>query len=137
MTDQGSRVVQEQVGGKEDLKPDNTHSALNAVLNAINNKFEHECLDEAVKLQNTYPIHQSIPHCIPGHKDSIPGLLITSFPVHQVGAIWILVRRFVLKSDVPGALVADEMCISKTFTSVAAAMVCKLLTEKVIMRFLK
>jgi hypothetical protein len=58
MTDLGSRVVQEQVGGKEDLKPDNTHSALNAVLNAINNKFEHECLDEAVRLQNTYPIHQ-------------------------------------------------------------------------------
>jgi hypothetical protein len=55
MTDLGSRVVQEQVGGKEDLKPDNTHSALNAVLNAINNKFEYECLDEAVRLQNNIP----------------------------------------------------------------------------------
>jgi hypothetical protein len=36
-------------------------------------------------------------------------------------------------ADVPGALVADEMGIGKTFTSVAAAMICKLLTEKVVM----
>jgi len=33
----------------------------------------------------------------------------------------------------PGALVADEMGLGKTFTSVAAAMLCKLVTEKVIM----
>jgi hypothetical protein len=33
----------------------------------------------------------------------------------------------------PGALVADEMGLGKTFTSVAAAMLCKLLTEKVVM----
>ena len=28
----------------------------------------------------------------------------------------------------PGALVADEMGVGKTFTSVAAAMICKLVT---------
>jgi len=33
----------------------------------------------------------------------------------------------------PGALVADEMGLGKTFTSVAAAMLCKLVTEKVVM----
>jgi SNF2 family DNA or RNA helicase len=33
----------------------------------------------------------------------------------------------------PGVLVADEMGFGKTFTSVTAAMKCKLLTEKVIM----
>jgi hypothetical protein len=33
----------------------------------------------------------------------------------------------------PGALVVDEMSLGKTFTSVAAAMICKLLTEKVVM----
>jgi hypothetical protein len=32
----------------------------------------------------------------------------------------------------PGALVADEMGLGKTFTSVAAAMICELLTEKVV-----
>ena len=32
-----------------------------------------------------------------------------------------------------GALVADEMGVGKTFTSVAAAMICTLLTEKVVM----
>jgi len=43
------------------------------------------------------------------------------------------VRRWVWDTDMPGALVADEMCLGKTFTSVAAAMICKLLTEKVVM----
>jgi hypothetical protein len=33
----------------------------------------------------------------------------------------------------PGALVADEMGLGKTFTSVAAAMLWKLVTEKVVM----
>ena len=33
----------------------------------------------------------------------------------------------------PVALVADEMCLAKTFTSVAAAMLCQLVTEKVVM----
>ena len=33
----------------------------------------------------------------------------------------------------PGALVADEMGLGKTFTSVAAAMICQLLTENVVM----
>jgi len=33
----------------------------------------------------------------------------------------------------PVALVADEMGLGKTFNSVAAAMICKLLTEKVVM----
>jgi len=35
-----------------------------------------------------------------------------------------------------GQLVADEMGLGKTFTSVAAAMICKLLTEKVVMGLL-
>jgi len=33
----------------------------------------------------------------------------------------------------PGALVADEMGLGKTFTSVAAAILCKLVTENVVM----
>jgi len=33
----------------------------------------------------------------------------------------------------PGALVADEMGLGKTFTSVAVAMLCRLVTEKVVM----
>jgi hypothetical protein len=33
----------------------------------------------------------------------------------------------------PGALVADEMGLGKTFTSVAAAMLCKLVTKKDVM----
>jgi hypothetical protein len=43
------------------------------------------------------------------------------------------VRRWVWDADMPGALVSDEMGLGKTFTSVTAAMLCKLLTEKVVM----
>jgi hypothetical protein len=43
------------------------------------------------------------------------------------------VRRWVWDTDMPGALVVDEMGLGKTFTSVAAAMLCKLVTEKVVM----
>jgi len=45
-------------------------------------------------------------------------------------------RRWVLDADMPGALVADEIGFGKTFTSVAAAMICKLLTEKDVMGLL-
>jgi len=68
-----------------------------------------------------------------GHKYSIPGLPGTKFLAHQVWAIWFLVRRCVWDTDLPGALVADEMGLGKTITSVAAAMLCKLVTEKVVM----
>jgi hypothetical protein len=132
-TYKGSRDVQERVDGKEDHDPDNTSSVLNMVLNTINNKFEHECLDEAVRLLNAHPIRQSIDDRVPGHKYSIPGLPGTTFLAHQAWAIWFIVRRWVWDTDIPEALVADEMGLAKTFTSVAAAMICKLLTEKVVM----
>jgi len=50
-TDNWAREVQEQVeNGEEVLNPENTISVLNTVLSTINNEFEHECLDEAVRL---------------------------------------------------------------------------------------
>jgi len=59
-TAQGAREVQEQVeDGKEVLDPDNTSPVLSTVLNTINNKFDHECLDEAVGLLDVHPIRQS------------------------------------------------------------------------------
>ena len=57
--DQGASEGQEQVECEEDLDPVNTSSVLNTVLNAINNEFEHECLDEAVRLLNAHHICQS------------------------------------------------------------------------------
>jgi uncharacterized ferredoxin-like protein len=42
-------------------------------------------------------------------------------------------KRWVWDADMPGALVADEMGIRMTFTSVTAAMLSKLVTEKVVM----
>jgi hypothetical protein len=133
-TDKSAREVQEQVeDGEEVLDPENTSAVLNTVLNTINNEFEHECLDEAVRLLNARPIRQSPDDRVPGRKYSIPGLPGTKFLAHQVWAIWFIVRRWVWEADMPGALVADEMGLGKTFTSVAAAMLCKLVTEKVVM----
>jgi len=42
-------------------------------------------------------------------------------------------RRWVWDVDMPGALVVDEMDLRDTFTTFAAAMLCKLVTEKVVM----
>jgi len=82
---------------------------------------------------NTNPMHQSTDDWVPGHKYSIPGLPGTKFLVHQVWAIWFILRMWDWDTDMPGALVADEMGLGKTFTSVAAAMLCKLVTEKVVL----
>ena len=133
-TDKGGREVEEQVeDGEGVLNPENTSSELNAVLNTINNEFEHMCLGEAVTLQNAHPIGQSTDDPVPGLKYSISGLAGTKFLAHQVWAIWFIVRRWVWDSDMPGALVADEMGLGKTFTLVAAAIICKLLTVKAVM----
>jgi len=56
----------------------------------------------------------------------MPGLRGGKFLVHQVWAILFIVRRLFWDSDIQGALVADELALGKTFTSVAAAMICKL-----------
>jgi hypothetical protein len=133
MTDQGARDVQEQVDGEKDLDPDNTNSVLIAVLNTLNNKFEYECLEEAVRLVHAHLIRQSIDDRVPGHKKSISGLPRTRLLVHQVWPIWFMVWRWVWDPDMPGALVADEIGLGKTFTSVAAAIICKLQSEKVVM----
>ena len=131
-TDNSAGEVQEQVeDGEEVLDPENTSSVLNTVLNPINNEFEHECLDEEVRLLNVHPIHQSPDDHVPGHMYSIPGLPGTKFLKHQVWAIWFIVMRWVWDADMPGASVADEMGLGKTFTSVAAAMLGKLVTETV------
>ena len=95
-TDQGAREVQEQLeDGEEVFDPENTSSVLSIVLNTINNEFEHECRDEAVRLLNAHSIRQSADDRVPGHKYSIPGLPGTKFPAHQVWAIWFIVRRWV------------------------------------------
>jgi len=125
--------VQEQVDGEEDLDPDNTSSVLNAVLNTINNEFEQECLDEAVRLLNAHHICQSTDDRVPGHNYSVPCLPGTKFLAHQVWAIWFIVRMWVWDTDMPGALAAEEIGLGETFTLVAAAVLCKLVTEKVIM----
>jgi len=128
-TDNGATEVQEHVeDGEEVLDPQNTSLVLNMVINTINNKFDKECHDEAVRLLNAHPIRQSTDDSVPYLKNSIPGLPGTTFLTYQVWAIWFIVRKWVLDADMPEALVADEMGHGKTFNSLAAAMLCKLVT---------
>jgi hypothetical protein len=132
-TGQDARGIQEHVDAEEHLDPDTTSSVLNTILNTINNEFEHKYLDEAVRLLNAHLISQSTDSRVPGHKYSVPGLPKTTFLAHQVCAIWIIVRRWGWYVDVPGALVVDEMGLGTTFSLVAAAMLCILVTEQVVM----
>jgi hypothetical protein len=119
--------------GEEVLNQANTSSVLNTVLSTINNEFQYKFLDEAVRLLNAHRIRQSTDDWVPGQMYSISGLPGTEFLAHQVWAIWFIVRRWVWDADMPGALVADEMGLGKTLTWVAAAMLCILVTEKVVM----
>jgi len=96
-------------------------------------EFEHEWLDEAVRLLIAHPIRQSTDDQVPGHKYWTLGLPGTMFLAHQFWAIWFIVERWVWDTDMPGALMVDEMRLGKTFTSIAAAILCKLVTEKVVM----
>jgi len=58
--DKSAREVQGQVeDGEEVLDPENTSSVLNTVLITIDNKFQHECLDDAARLLNARPSCQS------------------------------------------------------------------------------
>jgi hypothetical protein len=119
--------------GEEVLDPENTRSVLDTVFKTIKNQFEHECHNDAPKLLNAHPICQSTWDRAPDHRYSIPGLSGTKFLMHQVWAIWFMLRRWVWDDDMPRALVADEMGLGKTFTSVAVAMLWQLVTETVVM----
>jgi hypothetical protein len=55
--DKRAREVQAQVeDGEEVLDSENRSSVVKPVLNTIKNKFEHDCLVEAVRLLNGRPI---------------------------------------------------------------------------------
>jgi hypothetical protein len=123
------------VDGKEALDRDNSSLVLSTLPNTINTEFEPERLEEIVRQLNAQPVRQSTDDRVPGDKYSIPGLRGTWFLARQVWAIWFIVRRWVWDAGMPGALVVDDMVLGKTFTSVAAAMLCKLETEIVVMGF--
>ena len=70
--------------GEKVLDPENTCSVLNMVLNTNTSEFEHECLDETVRLMNAHPIRESRDDHVPGHKYSIQGLPGTKILAQQV-----------------------------------------------------
>jgi hypothetical protein len=68
-TEKSPREVQTQVeDGEEVLDPANTSLVLNTVLSTIHNKFEPDCLDEAVRPLNAHAGRQSTNDRFPDHK---------------------------------------------------------------------
>jgi len=71
-TDKDVREVKEKVeDGEEVLDPENTNSVLNTVLGTINNKLDHECLDE---FQTTPPQGH------PAFKSALDLILVVTMP---------------------------------------------------------
>jgi len=137
-TNQGSSKVQVQVeDGEAVFDSDNTSSVLRTVLNTINNKFEHVCLDVVVRPLTAHAINKSTDDRVPGHKYSIPGLPGPKFLAQQDWAIWLIMSQWVRDADMQVPPVADKLGLEKTFTPAAAAMLCKLVTEKVVMGLLR
>jgi len=64
----GAREVHEQVDGKEVLHTDNKVSVLSKVLKTTNNKYDHKCLNELIRLLNVHPTRQSIDDVVPGYR---------------------------------------------------------------------
>jgi len=133
-TDKETRVVKKQlVDDKEVVAPENTNSVLNRVPNTFSNTFQHTGPDNAVRFLHEHAIRQSSNFRIAGGKYSIPCRPRTMFLDIQVCAIWFIVRIWIWDADMPGALVADELGLGKTFTSVAAALHWNLVPKKVVM----
>jgi len=130
---ESAREVQEEVVDDEEVcDPENTHSVMNIVPNTILNQFEHECLDEEFRLLNAHALCQSPDDRVQGSKNSIQDLPGTQFQAQWVLAIRFLMRRWVWDADMAGALAVDELGLGKTVTLVAAAMLCNLVTKKVV-----
>jgi hypothetical protein len=87
-TNKSAREVHEQVeDGSEVVDAANTCTGLSTVPDRIDNEFDDESLDEAVRWRNTHPISHSPDDRIPGCKLSIPGLSGTKSFVYHVWAI--------------------------------------------------
>lgn len=109
-TDPGATVVQEQVeDGAEVLDPNNCRSVVSNAHKTINNKLEHERLDNAVPLLNACLIHQTKNDHVPGNMYSIPCLPGAKYLAYKVSVISLIVRTLVWDLDIQEALVAAEV----------------------------
>ena len=84
----------------------------------LNNDFEHECLNLAVRRLGASPLPGAEGDMGP-HVFGVPGIPKGRFLPHQVWGIWFLVERVVGNSP-PVALLADDMGLGKTFTALGA-----------------
>jgi len=84
----------------------------------INNDFEHECFDLAVRRLGAHQL-QAAEGDIGPKVFGIPGVPSGRFLPHQVWGIWFLVDR-VIGNSPPVALLADYMGLGKIYTALGA-----------------
>jgi len=99
---------------EDGLDLEDTSSVPSTVHNSIIKASEPECLDDTSGLPNACLNRTSKGNGVAGNKLSIPGQPGTHFLEHQFWAILFIVRRWVWNSDIPEALVADEMGLTET-----------------------
>jgi hypothetical protein len=91
---------------------------LDVVSSNLNNDFEHECLDLAIRRLGAKRLEARGGDLGPIVM-SIPGIPNGRFLPHQVWGIWFLVAR-VVSDTAPVALLADDMGLGKTYTALGA-----------------
>ena len=97
--------------------------------NQLNNAFEHQCFDEAVKYLGAKPLAVT-PQDIGDPVLSIPGIPNGRFLAHQVWGAWYCVRSIINNNGLKGVMVADDMGMGKTFTALATALHLKWLADE-------
>ncbi|KAF8523045.1 SNF2 family N-terminal domain-containing protein [Trichophaea hybrida] len=94
------------------------------------NAYEHECFDDALKYLDAKPAPRINGEVPGGPKWILPGIPNGRFMMHQVWAVWFVIKRWLWESSLPGVLIADEMGLGKTWTAIGAAMTSKIIYEQ-------
>jgi len=91
-------------------------------------------VDDVIQVLNPNLISQLQKDCVHGKKLAIPGQHESMFVVNKVWAMWLNVWEWIVNADNPGVLAADDLGFGKRFPSVSVTIICKLMSELVVLR---
>lgn len=87
----------------------------------LNNDFEHQCFDEAIKILQARELTLNDKD-LGDHVLDIPGIPRARFLPHQIWGIGFVLKRFMQEDGLKlnGVLIADDMGLGKTYTALGA-----------------
>jgi hypothetical protein len=94
----------------------------------LNNDFEHQCFEEAVKMLGAELLTPADGDIGP-RMLRIPGIPQGQFLPHQVWGVWFIVER-ILADRPPVALIADDMGLGKTHCALATLLYLKYIIDE-------